>query len=495
MTAERSVFRSVGITVAMRWTVRLIGFVSTIVLARLLVPEDFGIVAQAYMVIALTSTFMDFGVELALIQNREATPAHYDTAWTLRIAQALVVASAVFVAAPLAGSYFHDPRVVPVIRALSIGTVLGSLENIWVTTFQKEMKFELDFKLALLKRMWLFVLTVGLAAVWRSYWALVVAQLTGTVAGVLISYRMHDMRPRLSVSRLHELYSFSHWLLVRSIGNYFVNDLHRLLVGGRASTETMGAYSVANSVAAMPTGELLAPLYRALFPAFVRAREQPSELKRMYLLAQGLQAMLVVPIGLGMALVAPEIVPLLLGTKWMQAVPFLQTLALCEVGNAFLSGSGYILLTMGKARQSAVIAWSQVLSLAAAVVVLFPNADALEIARLRVASVVCGVLVAIWMVRGVLPGLRNRDVAANAWRPVLAAMVMAAVLLLLDEVLRAPAFPAFLVKVFVGATVYVLSVLVFWILSGRPAGAETYAMERIGTAWGSLKRRSTRGPR
>jgi len=485
VTAQKSVVRSVAITVAMRWTLKLIGVVSTIVLARLLVPDDFGVVAQAYIVIALASTFMDLGVDLALIQNRNATAGYYDTAWTMRIAQATCISIAVFLAAPFAAAYFHDSRAIPVIRALSIGIVLGSLENIWVVTFQKELKFELDFKFAFLKRMVLFVLTVSLAVAWRSYWALVVGQVAGTVVGVLISYRMHEGRPRLSISHIRELFSFSWWALWRAIGNYFVGELHRLFVGGRASTETMGAYSVANSIAGMPTGELLAPLYRALFPTFVQTRDQPSELKRIYLLAQGLQAMLLIPIGVGMVLTASEIVLLLLGSKWTPAIPFLQILAFCELGNAFLNGSGYILLTLDKIRRSVAIAWSQVVALVIGVLILFPDAGALQIAWLRVASVACGVLVAIWMVRGVLPGLRNRDVAANAYRPILASVLMAITLYMLADVVRLPVLPMFLIKVIVGAVVYVLAMVVLWRLSGRPVGAETYIIDKIGSFWSS----------
>lgn len=488
MKAEPSILKSVALTVAMRWTDRLIAFLSTIILARLLVPADFGIVAQGYMVIGLISTVIDLGVGLALIQNREATPDHYNTAWTMRIGEAICIAVVIFLAAPLAGNYFHEPRVVPVMRLLGAGTVLASFENMWVVSFQKEMRFGLDFQFAFLKRFSGFAVTVVLAAAFQSYWALVAGALSSTVIGVAISYRLHRGRPRLSISRLGELFAFSQWALVRSIGNYLLVELHRLLVGGRSSTATLGAYSLATDISTMPSTELLAPLYRALFPAFVQAKKNPEEVKRIYLLAQGLQTMLVIPASAGLALVASEGVAILLGQKWTMVVPFLQVLALVEMGNAVLTGSGYILITMGGICRSATIAWVQVLSFAVGAFVLFPNAGALQLAWLRFASVMCGVVAAIWAIRGVLPGLRTTHITNQIWRPVLATVVMAVVLVSLDRGMAVPVFLALLTKMFVGTVVYTLTLMGFWALSGRPIGAETYAMDKISTFWNRLRR-------
>jgi len=121
MKAGTSIVRSVALTVTMRWTDRLIGVLSTIILARLLAPEDYGIVAQAYVLIGFTSAVLDLGVGLALIQKRDPTPDHYSTAWTMRIGQAACIGLVVFVGAPFVGDYFHEPRVVDVIRVLGKG--------------------------------------------------------------------------------------------------------------------------------------------------------------------------------------------------------------------------------------------------------------------------------------------------------------------------------------------------------------------------------------
>jgi len=140
------VFKSGILTIAIRWSDRFIGFVSTLILARLLVPDDFGIVAMAYLLIGLIKVFSNFGVHVALIRNQKPTLAHYNTAWTLRLIQMGAAALVVLCVAPLAADYFGDPRLTAVLRMLSLGLVFVGFQNIGVINFQKEMRFDLELR-------------------------------------------------------------------------------------------------------------------------------------------------------------------------------------------------------------------------------------------------------------------------------------------------------------------------------------------------------------
>lgn len=141
-----SVLASVAITVAMRWTDKFIGFVSTLILARLLAPEDIGIIAMASLVIGFIDVFLDLGVNIALIQNRNAAPAHFNSAWTLRLAQSATAAVLIVLASSAAATYFKDARVESVLHVMALGLIVASFENIGIVTFQKEMKFGLEFR-------------------------------------------------------------------------------------------------------------------------------------------------------------------------------------------------------------------------------------------------------------------------------------------------------------------------------------------------------------
>ena len=122
-----SIFGATLLTVAMRWTDRAIGLVSTLILARLLVPEDFGIIAMASLAIAFADVVLAFSVHVALIQNQQATQAHYDTAWTLRLLQTSVSMLVLILIAPLAADYFEDARLQLVLQLLSLTLLLAGL--------------------------------------------------------------------------------------------------------------------------------------------------------------------------------------------------------------------------------------------------------------------------------------------------------------------------------------------------------------------------------
>src|SRR5688500_7124382 len=159
--------------IAMRWATRALGLVSTIILARLLAPEDFGVVAMAMVVVGFLEVFTHTGVDLALIRDAQATREHYDTAWTLEILQAALLALALLAAAPYATGYFGDARVLEVMQILSLRAFVGGFENIGVVAFRRELNFTREFWFGVFKKMSTVAVTIVAAFVFRSYWALV----------------------------------------------------------------------------------------------------------------------------------------------------------------------------------------------------------------------------------------------------------------------------------------------------------------------------------
>lgn len=475
---QTTIFKGALLSVAMRWTDRLIGLISTLILARLLAPEDFGIIAMASLVIGLLGVLLDLGVNVALIQNPQATQAHYDTAWTLRLIQSGITAALIFLGAPLAGEYFGDARVIPVIQALSASIVIAGLENIGVIQFQKHMQFGLDFRFMFVKRIAGFVATMLAAWAMQSYWALVVGTFVGRTLGTLISYRMHAMRPHLSFEKLREIFSVSQWLLIQSSGQYLDANLHKILVGRRADSAVLGGYTLADEISAMPSTELLAPINRALFPAFVAARENLAELKRLFLLAQGVQTLVGIPAGVGLAMVASEAVAVLLGEKWMPAVPFVQVLALVGAIQAITTSGGYVLITLGRISAVALIVWAQIALFVIGAFALIPDADAGALAAIRLGTVGIGLAVVFALLMRNLGNLSLFDIARTINRPLIATGAMAGVLYQLDQTLAIAPLPMLAVKITLGAIAYALTVVSVWALMGRPEGSESYVFAK-----------------
>ena len=477
-----SAFHGAVLVVSMRWADRLIGLLSTLVLARLLVPEDFGIIAMASLAIGLAEVLLDLGVNVALIQNRHPTHEHYDTAWTLRLAQLGLAALLVAGSATFIAQYFEDPRVTPVLHVMAVAMFLGGLENIGVITFQKEMRFGLDFRFSFSKRLIGLVITLTAAWFLRSYWALVIGSLGGRLAGVLLSYRLHPMRPRLSLRKLGEIFSVSQWTLVNSVGGYLNRSLHKITVGRIASSATMGGYALADDVSAMPSSELLAPLNRVLFPAFVEAKQNLSELKRLYLLAQSLQVLVAFPASVGLALVAHETVVVLLGQQWLLAVPFIQLLALASVVQAITTSGGYVMLTLGHFRKVALINWFQAAVFLSAAFICLPGAGAVTVAYLHLAAIVASTVVAGWWIIQTLPGLRVADISRSVARPILGTLAMASVLIVGGDLAELSAAWELTTKVALGALTYASVIMLMWWAGGMPEGAESYLLSKAKNA-------------
>lgn len=463
----------------MRWTDRLIGLVSTLVLARLLVPADFGIVAMASIVVGLIDTLLALGVSSALIQNRNAGREEFDTAWTLGIIQGSMVAGIIWIAAPYAAASFHDPRVLAVVRVMAFSIFFGAFENIGIVAFQKNMEFGRDFRFFFIRRIFGFVVTLILAILLQSYWAMVIGALVSRFSGVGLSYWMHDYRPRLSLKKVRELWSFSQWVLVRNIGSYGLVQLDKFLVGHRTDAATIGAYSLADEVSSMPTTELLAPLGRVLFPLFVRVAHDAEQLRRAFCRALGIQTLFALPFGVGLALVANEVVPLVLGDQWLQAVPLLQTLALISTFTAMSHSSGYVLLALGKVWFQAVLAWIQFGFLASMALLAFPDVGVQGIANIRLGTTALGFFLFIGLVLIYVKSIHLIDLVCNTWRPILATGIMVLVLLFVSTLTLFGNFGQFLTMVLTGAVTYILAILVLWRLAGCRDGAESYLLDLL----------------
>ncbi len=153
-------------------------------------PEDFGIIAMAMIVVGLVEVFSYLGVDLALIQRKEPTRDYYDTAWTINILQGALLTIFLLLVAPLIGSFFNEPRVVPVVQVLAFRALAVGFENIGTVAFRKELDFAKDFRFGVLKKLLTFTVTVSLALWLQNYWAIVAGLAGAPLLGVGFSRRV-----------------------------------------------------------------------------------------------------------------------------------------------------------------------------------------------------------------------------------------------------------------------------------------------------------------
>jgi lipopolysaccharide exporter len=474
-----SISKSTLITIMMRWIDRLIGIVSTLILARILVPDDFGVVAMASIVVALIDIIFDLGVNVAIIQHKAPTQKYFDTAWSLRILQSGSVAIVLASLAPFAAQYYHDARVTSVIQVMAIGLFVTSFENIGIINFQKNLDFVADFKFVFAKRIVGFIITIALTLLLSSYWGMVLGVLCARCFSVVMSYLVHPMRPRFSMQHFSEIFSVSQWVLVKNISQYLDRNLHIIFVGGHAQSGITGGYTLANEISDIPGTELLAPINRVLFPAFARIKDDLIELRKLFLLAQSVQFLVTAPACVGFVLTAREFVPLALGDKWIFIVPFIQILALSNIIQSICSSGNYVLIVLGKIRLLAITSWLQITFFSIAVYLFYARINPEMIAQIRFSSIVFAFGISYFLILNNIPGISIRLLISSIFRPTIACVIMSFALYFIDNFFELNIAMILLIKIVSGVFVYTSTLLLLWLFAKRPIGAESYLIDKL----------------
>ncbi len=458
--------------IAARWCVRGIGLVSMIILARLLSPADFGVVALGMVTVGLITVFSYAGQNLAIIRHPNPTREHFDTAWTISVCLGIAVALGLVALAPLAARYFDNPKLVSVIRLLALAPMINGFTNIGaVIGFRKSLMFQKEFQFVVLRKVIGFIATVLMALTFRNYWALVSGIVGGELFGAVSSYFMHPHRPRPCLSKLSEMWSFSAWMQLVAVGNFFRDQTDHIAVGRFAGTLQVGAYNVAADIASSPTVELLFPALSAALPINATLLHDPDELARSYLSMLGMIVIFAVPMSVGVALVAQDMVTLVLGMKWSAAVPFVPWLAIVGGAGCIIQSIIDLVSIAGRARLVAIWSLAFVIALVPAVSIVGSNWGSEGIALVRAIIWILFIPPMFYSLTKIIP-IAAGQIIGCFWRPILAALFMAIVV----KISGANAITLLPMRLFcnvaAGVVSFVTMLLLLWRLAGRPQSSE-----------------------
>jgi PST family polysaccharide transporter len=314
--------------IIMRLCIRGLGFVSMIILARLLVPEDFGLIALATVISYTVEVFSEFNFDVWLIRKPDAERKDYDTVWSMSVVRGFVLGVLLFLVAPLGAVVFKDPRLESIIHVLALATAIYGFANVGVIDFRKNLEFSQDFRFMVSVRVLTFFITITCAFALRSYWALVIGILSERILHVILSYYLHPYRPKLALDSWREAFHFSKWLVVSNLLNFVYIRSDTISLGRFANPSELGLYTVAYEIANLATTELVAPIRRAVFPGYSKLAETEEGLQKGFIDVLALTLILASPLAIGIALCADPIVRLLLGDRWLASIPLIQILSI-----------------------------------------------------------------------------------------------------------------------------------------------------------------------
>jgi len=475
----RHMLRGSSWAVALTWTLRGIGLINTVILARLLAPEDFGLVTMASLAFGFLGAFVNLGTGTLLIRQPEASREHCDTAWTISLLRGMLVAVTLVVTAPLIAAYFREERVIPLVYIVAFNSVLLGALNVGLVLMRKELDFAREFRYTVLSRLFTFAVTIALAFALRSYWALVIGTAVGVVFECWLSYLMHPYRPKLSLARAREYIRFSLALVPLNICSYLTAKVDSFVVGRIAPVSTLGIYNVAADLSTMLTSDLTSQIGRALYASYAKLTDDYTKLRDAYLKSLSALVIVNVAFGLGLFAVSADFVAVVLGPKWSDTVPLIEWLAICGMLRAVMqSMTGGILVVAGRERVAAFLMFVRFAVLAAFSIVggSFWGVQGVAIGVTLGTAVVIP-LGAITLVR--LLGFRLTGLLGVVWRPLLAGIVMVVAVRLLHATSLEKPLLTLALDVLTGAVVFLGILVTLWWLSGRPDGAEKMVVDAV----------------
>jgi len=465
------VLRSGATAIVIAWSMRVIGLVSVIVLARMLTPADFGIVALAMATLAMADVFSALGLKQALLRVREPEREHYDTVWTLQLGVLVFLALIVAALGPVVAWFYAEPALAIVIPVLATRFVFFGLANIGVLDFERELEFGRDLKFRVFVRLTSFFVTVGAALILLNYWALVIGAVFQGVVHCLASYWVHPYRPRFSLARRAEMLGVSVWMFLASFAQVLHVEIQRVVVGRVAGFGVLGFYSVSKGLSSIFTEEIATALNRVTFVTTARTGEalgaRPERLAAML----GAYGLIAAPLGIGLAATSGDAVMVLLGAQWGEAAPFLELIAPAAALYAVFKLIVSSLQASGKARLAASLSSAATIGVIAGIgIALMRGGGAIEVAA-AVLAVNALVLVGAIALLAIEERASFANLMLAAGRPFAAASLMYLALGALPPI-AAPPFFALVADAAIGAVIYAASAAALWLASARPAGAE-----------------------
>lgn len=327
---DRKVAGGVVWTATAKFFSQLIAWSCTVFVARLLQPSDYGIIGMAGVFIGLVQLVTELGLANAVVYLRALSRQQIAQLNSLALGVSLAAMGLTIAAAPLIARFYDEPRLTPVMMIMSVSFLSLGIRTVPYGLMERAMDFRYLALLEIGQGLVTGPLTLGLAWAGYGYWSLVYGQLVGAAVGtsVFILRDPHGFAiPRLS--ELQEAVRLSYHLVVARVAWYAYSNSDFVVVGRRLGADQLGAYSLAFTIASAPVDKITALLVRITRPAIASVQDRPGEVKRIFLFASAALAFVTIPASVGLAVLAPDFVPLVFGEKWNDAIIPLMLLAIC----------------------------------------------------------------------------------------------------------------------------------------------------------------------
>jgi len=342
-----------------------------IILARILSPNDFGLMGIALLTMSTLETFSQTGFQAALIQKKEDIKSYLNSVWTVLILRGFILFAILYFIAPYAAIFFKVPEAKTIIRVIGFSILFKTFTSIGVIYFQKELEFSKQFIYQFSGTLADFIVAISAVLILKNVWALVLGLLAGNMVRCFVSYLIHPYRPHLSsdFKKIIELFGFGKWILGSSILVFLINQGDDIFVGKLLGTTALGFYQLAYRISNMPATEITHVISQVTFPAYSKLQGNIPKLREAYLKILQVTTFLTFPIAGIIFVLAPDFTKIFLGEKWMPMVPAMQVFTIFGMLRAIGATFGPLFQAVGKPYISTKL---QLLNLVLLAILIYP---------------------------------------------------------------------------------------------------------------------------
>lgn len=334
-----------------------------VVLARLLAPEDFGVVAVAMIVVSFAQTLWEFGLARSLIQRQTDTEDAADIAFWTNLLLGLVFYIGLAVVADAFANLFGAPKAGPVLRLLGIQIVIGSMSSVHIALYQRDLNFKALFWIRLGTSFLPGAVSIPLAATGFGYWALVAGMIASNLTLFALVWVFHSWRPRWRYNKqlAKDIFKFSFWTTAEGILSWGIQWIDVIIVGAFFSSQIMGMYRFGSMLVAMIFGLVFLPLLPVLFSGLSRIQDDEEKFFSALADVRKLVALLAMPMGVGLYLIRTQFQDAVLGSGWLGIDPILGVFALSAALSWLIAPNVVALRSIGRPDLNAKLVFSSLL--------------------------------------------------------------------------------------------------------------------------------------
>lgn len=332
-----------------QFSARGAAFLMSLILARLLHPDDYGLLALTGVFFQFANILVDGGFGTALVQKKDADDYDYSSVLVISMSIAVVLYAILFAAAPLIADYYAEPELTAVMRISGVSLMISAYaakRNAYIT---KNLKFRLAFICNIVATISSGVLSIIAAYMGAGVWALVIHNLAQQIigTGLTVILLRWSCPIRFKISRIREMLKFSVGVVSASFVNYFSGSLYNLVIGKRYSVEDLGYYSKGSEFPMQVSLYTFGTISSVLLPTIASHKDDMEKVKRIIRKVVGVTSFLISPLMVGLAVTAPETVELLYTAKWLPIVPILQSNCLYYLATPFMLINVQVFFALG----------------------------------------------------------------------------------------------------------------------------------------------------